>query len=41
MKSKGFTRLSRTILQDTNETTYRIILRYGGVVGKDEVIYRR
>lgn len=41
MKSKGFTRVSRTILQDTNETTYRIVLRYSGVVGKDEVIYRR
>jgi hypothetical protein len=41
MKSKGFTRISRTPLQDTNETTYRIVLRYSGVVSKDHIIYRR
>lgn len=41
MKSKGFTRISKNILQDTNETTYRLILRYSGVVSKDGVVYRR
>ena len=41
MKSKGFTRISRTPLQSTNETTYRIVLRYSGVVSKDHIIYRR
>jgi hypothetical protein len=38
---KGFTRITRNILQDTNETTYRIIIRYHGVVSKEKVIYRR
>lgn len=41
MKSKGFTRMSKNILQDTNETTYRLILRYSGIVSKEKVIYRR
>ena len=41
MASKGFTRYSKTILQDTDETTYRIVLRYGGVVSKDNIVYRR
>lgn len=41
MKSKGFTRVSRNILQDTNETTYRIVMRYTGIVSKDHIIYRR
>lgn len=41
MKSKGFVRRSKTPLQDSNETTYRIVLRYSGVVSKDSVVYRR
>lgn len=41
LKGKGFTRVSRNILQDTNETTYRVIIRYSGVVSKDKVVYRR
>lgn len=41
MKSKGFTRVSRNILQDTNETIYRIVMRYTGIVSKDHIIYRR
>lgn len=41
MSSKGFTRVARTILQDNNETTYRIVLRYDGVVSQDHIIYRR
>ena len=41
MKSKGFVRRTKNALQDTNETTYRIVLRYSGVVSKDHTIYRR
>lgn len=41
LKSKGFTRITRNILQDTNETTYRVIMRYSGVVSKNQVVYRR
>lgn len=41
MKSVGFTRVSKTPMQDQNETLYRIILRYEGVVSKDLTVYRR
>ena len=41
MKSKGFVRRTKNALQDSKETTYRIVLRYGGVVSKDNVVYRR
>jgi len=41
MKSKGFVRRSATPIQDSDETTYRIIMRYTGVVSKDSVVYRR
>lgn len=41
LKSKGFIRITRNILQDTNETTYRVIMRYSGVVSKNQVVYRR
>ena len=41
MKSVGFTRVSATPMQDQNETLYRIIARYEGVVGKDLKVYRR
>lgn len=41
MKSKGFMRVTKNPLQDSNETTYRIVMRYSGVVSKDSVIYRR
>jgi len=41
MKSKGFTRITRNILQDNNETIYRIVMRYEGVVSKDHIVYRR
>lgn len=41
MKSKGFIRRTKNVFQDTNETTYRIVLRYSGVVSKEKVIYRR
>lgn len=41
MKSIGFTRESITPMQDQNETTYRIIGRYSGVVGKDHKVYGR
>ena len=41
LKSYNFVRITKNILQDTNETTYRIILRYSAVVSKGNVIYRR
>lgn len=41
MKSIGFTRISKTPLQDQNETIYRFIARYEGVVSKDLKVYRR
>ena len=41
MKTKGFRRVTKNSFQDSNETTYRIIMRYSGVVSKDSVIYRR
>lgn len=41
MKSKGFVRRTKTPLQNSKETTYRIVMRYGGVVSKDNVVYRR
>lgn len=40
-KSLGFRRLSKNPIQNQEETTYRIVLRYSGVVSKDKVIYRR
>lgn len=41
LASYNFVRVSKNELQDTNETTYRIIARYEAVVSKDKVIYRR
>ena len=41
LKSYNFVRQSKNVLQDSNETTYRIVLRYSGVVSKDSVVYRR
>ena len=41
LKSYNFVRQTKNVLQDTNETTYRIVIRYSGVVSKDSVIYRR
>ena len=40
-KSLGFVRTTKNVFQSQDETTYRIIIRYSGVVSKDEVIYRR
>lgn len=40
-KEYGFTRLSKNNLQSPDETTYRIVMRYYGVVSKDHTIYRR
>ena len=39
-KQLGFIRMSKNNLQDNNGTTYRIIVRYGGVVSKDHIVYR-
>ena len=41
MKSIGFTRIVMTPMQDQNETKYRLLARYEGVVGKDLKVYRR
>lgn len=41
MSSIGLVRQTRNILQDASETTYRIVIRYAGVVSKDHTIYRR
>ena len=41
MKSVGYVRVSRTPMQDQNETAYRFIARYEGVVSKDLKVYRR
>lgn len=37
----GFVRQSKNSLQSEDETKYRIIMRYYGIVSKDHVIYRR
>lgn len=42
MQKKGFVRRSYTPMQNDDETIYRIVLRYGGVVSKDKTqVYRR
>ncbi len=41
LKSYNFVRLTKNVLQSNDETTYRIVIRYSGVVSKDSVIYRR
>lgn len=41
LASYGFVRVSKNNIQDTNETVYRLIARYEGIVSKDKVIYRR
>ena len=40
-KSKGFVRTSKNVFQSENETIYRIIIRYSGVVSQDHRVYRR
>ena len=37
----GFLRLSKTPIQGDDETIYRIVLRYSGVVSKTNEIFRR
>ena len=41
LASYNFVRLSKNDFQDTNETVYRIIVRYEANVSKDHVIFRR
>ena len=41
LKSKGFVRQSKNSLQDTDETIYRLIMRYSGLVSKEHIVYRR
>jgi len=38
--SKGFVRQTKNVFQGDSET-YQIIIRYRGIVSKDEVVYRR
>jgi len=40
-KQKNFVRITKNVLQSNDETTYRIIIRYRGIVSKSEVVYRR
>ena len=40
-KELGFIRMSKNNIQDEQETTYRIIVRYSAVVSKDHIVYRR
>ena len=37
----GFVRRSKNPFQNTDETIYRIVVRYSCVVSKDKIIYRR
>jgi len=41
LKSYGFVREYKNPIQSSDETIYRIIMRYHGVVSKDHTIYRR
>ena len=41
MKTYNFVRTSKNVFQSSDETTYRIVIRYRGVVSKESVIYRR
>jgi len=41
MIEKGFYRVSKTPMQDDNETIYRFVLRYNGNISLDNKIYRR
>lgn len=41
LASYGFVRVSKNDIQDTNETVYRIVLRYEAIVSQEKVIYRR
>lgn len=40
-KSLGFVRTFKNPIQSGDETIYRIVIRYNGVVSKDHTIYRR
>ena len=41
LKQYNFVRASKNVFQSSDETTYRIVVRYSAVVSKDSVIYRR
>ena len=41
LKSYNFVRTTRNPFQSPDETTYRVVIRYSGVVSKDHTIYRR
>ena len=41
LKTYNFVRTTKNVFQSSDETTYRIVIRYRGVVSKDHTIYRR
>ena len=41
LKTYNFVRTTKNVFQSPDETTYRIVIRYSGVVSKDHTIYRR
>ena len=41
LKQYGFVRTFKNPIQSGDEATYRIVMRYRGVVSKDHTIYRR
>lgn len=41
MNDLGFVRVTKNNFQNTNETIYRIIVRYTAIVSQDKKIYRR
>ena len=40
-KNKNFVRMSKNIFESNDETKYRVILRYSGIVSKEHIVYRR
>lgn len=40
MKSKGFIRRTKNPFEDKDGATYRIVMRYSGVVSKNKIVYR-
>ena len=41
LKTYNFVRTTKNVFQSPDETTYRVVIRYSGVVSKDHTIYRR
>lgn len=41
MLSLGFSRVSKTPIQNDNETIYRLVIRYNGHISKQNKVYRK